>query len=361
MEIACGNQHSLARRSDGQLAAWGANLHGQLNVPPLPPGLSYTDCSGGALHSMACRSDGQLLAWGFNFYGQCNVPSPPAGVTYSEFDGGGYHSVALRSDGLVVAWGYNNFGQCNAPPPPAGVSYLEIAAGYMHTLARRSDGQVIAWGANDYGQCSVPVLPPGVTYSEIAAGEYNSIARRSDGQVLAWGYNPGKQQAPALPSGTAHLEISGGDGFFIARYGAECTAPTVYCTAKTNSLGCSPSISMNGMPSMSSGACTVSAANLLGQKVGLYLHSATSSASLPFHGGFLCVQAPLKRHQASSTSGTAGQCDGTLSEDFQAYLASGADPALTAGSKVWLQAWYRDPGDPFGDGLSDAVNAVICP
>ena len=50
-----------------------------------------------------------------------------------------------------------------------------------------------------------------------------------------------------------------------------------------------------------------------------------------------------------------------LSEDLNAYIASGADPALVAGATVWLQAWSRDPSDPFGDSLSNALSALICP
>ncbi|MBI5431241.1 MAG: hypothetical protein HZA52_00235, partial [Planctomycetes bacterium] len=80
-----------------------------------------------------------------------------------------------------------------------------------------------------------------------------------------------------------------------------------------------------------------------------------------FHGGILCVKPPLKRHAVQSSGGTGGTCNGVFSEDFNTYLASGADPALTAGAQVWLQNWSRDPGDAFTDSLSDAVTAVICP
>ena len=57
----------------------------------------------------------------------------------------------------------------------------------------------------------------------------------------------------------------------------------------------------------------------------------------------------------------ASGCNGVLSEDFNAYIASGADPALAAGASVWIQAWSRDPGDPFGDSLSDALELVVHP
>jgi hypothetical protein len=50
-----------------------------------------------------------------------------------------------------------------------------------------------------------------------------------------------------------------------------------------------------------------------------------------------------------------------FSEDFNAYIASGADPALVAGATVNVQHWSRDPAASFGDRLSNAVTAVIAP
>jgi hypothetical protein len=62
-----------------------------------------------------------------------------------------------------------------------------------------------------------------------------------------------------------------------------------------------------------------------------------------------------------NSGGTAGQCNGVLSEDLNTYIASGADPALVAGATIWIQAWSRDPSDSFGDSLSDAIAATIAP
>ena len=47
--------------------------------------------------------------------------------------------------------------------------------------------------------------------------------------------------------------------------------------------------------------------------------------------------------------------------DFNAYVASRADPSLVAGSQVWIQTWSRDPGSPSGTNLSDALTCVLCP
>ena len=52
-------------------------------------------------------------------------------------------------------------------------------------------------------------------------------------------------------------------------------------------------------------------------------------------------------------------CSGNLQFDFNAWIHSGVDPALQAGSDVHAQWWYRDVGDPFTSGLSDAIRFEV--
>ncbi|MEW6071232.1 MAG: hypothetical protein AB1726_01380 [Planctomycetota bacterium] len=142
---------------------------------------SFVQVAGGVGHSLARRGDGTVVAWGDNTYGQCDVPALPGGLTYVDVAAGGWHGLAVRSDGSAVGWGDNDLGQCDVPALPPGLSYIDVVAGSSHGLALRSDGTVLAWGYNNYGQCDVPAPPPGLTYIEVAAGEYHSLARLSDG------------------------------------------------------------------------------------------------------------------------------------------------------------------------------------
>ncbi len=188
--------------------------------------------------------------------------------------------------------------------------------------------------------------------SATSAGRADAIPHDSGvaGDVIACTITPNDGKVDGTPT-TIQVTLGGG-----------CSTPTVYCAAKTNSLGCSPSISISASPSASSAAgCTVSIAQLIGKKNGLFFHGTNGVAAAPFHGGYLCVKSPIKRHGLKNSGGTAGQCDGAFSEDLDAYIASGADPALQAGVQVELQAWSRDPSDPFTDSLSNAVWAVVCP
>ena len=363
VEIAAGLAHAMARRSDGMVVVWGNPNFGLLLVPPLPPGQNYAAIAAGDRHCLALRDDGWIAAWGSNDVGECWVPALPPGVVYERIDAGDRFSLALRSDGSVVAWGANNYGQCNVPPRPPGLAFVEIAAGAHHAMGRLSDGTVLAWGGNIYGQCDVPPLAPGVVYLELDAGEDFSLARRSDGSVAAWGDDSWFQlKVPALPAQTLSAGISGGGDMGSLLYLRDCPAAEIYCTSKANSLGCHPAIGLNAAPSASAGTGSqLTASSLLGNSLGLFIHSAVGADALPLHGGWLCVRSPVRRHPAQMTQGSTGTCTGALSEDLNAYIASGADPALFAGAVVWVQAWSRDPGDPFGDSLSDAITATIAP
>ncbi|MCC6408772.1 MAG: hypothetical protein IT453_16540, partial [Planctomycetes bacterium] len=146
---------------------------------------------------------------------------------------------------------------------------------------------------------------------------------------LEWGtlYNFGFDcDAGPLASAASLNPFHAGGGAGVISVGTTapldlCTPATVYCTAKVNSLGCSPSIAMSGTPSASAGSgCTLSATSVIGNKNGLFFHSTVSANGSSFHGGILCVKPPLKRHSVQSSGGTGGTCNGVFSEDFNTYL-----------------------------------------
>ncbi len=203
ISVASGQYHSIALCSDGTLAAWGSNFHGQLgddstitrSTPVLVNttsgvsalhGKTVAAIAAGSNHSMALCSDGTVAVWGHNGYGQIgnsisgiNRPVPTAvsttsgesalfNKTVTAIAAGSFHSVALCSDGTVAAWGYNSLGQIgdntsgngtNRVVPTSvstasGVSALydrtvtAITAVFDSNFALCSDGTVAAWGNN---------------------------------------------------------------------------------------------------------------------------------------------------------------------------------------------------------------------
>ncbi len=157
-------------------------------------------------------------------------------------------------------------------------------------------------------------------------------------------------------------------GFYdvIARDRGAPTAPTVYCVPKVNSLGCTPTFGYSGTPSVSlASGFLLTVGNVLNNKSGTLFYSLLGPNNVPFSGGFLCVQAPLRRTPVQLTGGSAGgnDCTGQMVRDFNAWITGGLDPQLVAGQEVWAQFYSRDPGfaPPNNVNLTAAIDFLILP
>ena len=139
-------------------------------------------------------------------------------------------------------------------------------------------------------------------------------------------------------------------------------APSVYCTAKTNSLGCVPAIGASGHASASGAPFTITCANELNNRLGLLFYGHAPAAAA-YEGGWLCVNSPVKRTPVTSSLGNSGadDCSGAYSFDFDALIQSGIDPSLAPGSLVYAQFWSRDPNSSYTTNRSDALSFGIAP
>jgi hypothetical protein len=139
--------------------------------------------------------------------------------------------------------------------------------------------------------------------------------------------------------------------------------PVAYCSAKTNSLGCVPSISSSGWPSSTaSSGFVVSSEQVRNQTSGLAFFSAQGRAWLPFQGGILCMKGPWRRTPLVTSSGSSPpvqDCTGVWSTDLNARLASHAP--LPGGTVLQVQWYGRDPGSPRPVSLSDALEVTLQP
>jgi len=179
------------------------------------------------------------------------------------------------------------------------------------------------------------------------------------------------------------LADTSGDGFLDAWAGdvtsgqlftgtSQCQDSTSsYCTAKTTSIGCTPSIAASGTPSASSGSgFVVRATGMISNKTCLLIYGVHGRASVPFQGGILCVGQPLKRGPVTSTLGNPppDDCSGAPSIDMNLFAAGalGGSPLAelrAPGTKVDCQWWGRDPGfaAPNNTQLSDALEYLVGP
>ena len=236
--VAAGDSHTVARKSDGTVWTWGYNQFGQLGNGNLtdssvPVQVFHSDgttpltgvvaVAAGGFHTIALKSDGAIWTWGDNFFGQLGdgsttrrVHPVQVGITRSFIGiaGGDAHTVALKAGGTVWAWGLNANGQLGDgtiidrySPVRAGSSLTgvqSVASGGFHSIALKSDWTVWTWGQNDNGQLGdatisdsyVPVQVKGAGGTGtlagvrgIAGGYTHSLALKNDGTVWAWGNN----------------------------------------------------------------------------------------------------------------------------------------------------------------------------
>jgi hypothetical protein len=165
--------------------------------------------------------------------------------------------------------------------------------------------------------------------------------------------------------GERDADLHGTNAGLVHVFDSPCTTPLVYCTAKTNSLGCVPQIGWQGTPSASSpNAFTISVANTRNQHKGILFYGTNGSNAVPWLGGTLCVHAPLHRTPLQNAGGTPlpiNDCSGTFAFDFNAWTASGVDASLFAGQRVRAQYYSRDPGSSAQVNVTDAVDFLLEP
>jgi alpha-tubulin suppressor-like RCC1 family protein len=215
LAVAGGDDHSLALKSDGTVAAWGLNSEGQTLVPG---DLSnVVAVAAGAAHSLALEDSGRVIGWGRDSEGET---TPPPGLSnVVAIAAGEFYSLALGSNGVVTAWGSNAYGQTNVPSGLTDV--VAIAAGGFHALALREDGSVIGWGNDADGETDIPANLTHVV--AIAAGENQSLALKDDGTVVGWGQTtipPGLTNVVAVACGLFHNLALKSDGTVVG-WGAD--------------------------------------------------------------------------------------------------------------------------------------------
>ncbi|XP_055954935.1 probable E3 ubiquitin-protein ligase HERC4 isoform X2 [Patella vulgata] len=181
LQIACGNNHCLVLTSEGLVASWGANNHGQL----------------GCDQNISYRASPKFI--------ECLK-----GIPVAQIATGGNHSFILSQSGAVFGWGRNSFGQLGVNderdrPFPTLCKSLRnqkikyLSCGEDHTAALTQSGGVFTFGAGSYGQlghCSAQneVLPKqvmelmGSDVTQIATGRRHTLAFvRSSGRLYAFG------------------------------------------------------------------------------------------------------------------------------------------------------------------------------
>lgn len=124
--VMAGSYFSCGLRATGALWCWGDNTYGQFGEPaeeqgrlqltpvPAAAGSAWAEVATGETHICAIRTDRALWCWGGNGYGQLGAgstgqPSPPvqvgAGVRWKKVATNYQRSCAIRVNGTLWCWG----------------------------------------------------------------------------------------------------------------------------------------------------------------------------------------------------------------------------------------------------------------
>jgi hypothetical protein len=204
-----------------------------------------------------------------------------------------------------------------------------------------------------------------------ALGNFWDFAVNSNGDVYASFWTPTNLYAFAsgiykidIATGTATLVKQAYPGYTGLTF-MPATQQTNYCTAKVNSLGCTPTIEGDGFPSSTaSSGYTISASNLRNQSWGALTIGVRGRAALPFGGGVMCVRAPRRTIAPQGSGGSAlpaADCSGVWSLDFNTWMDGQVE--LPAGVAVQAQWLGRDSGfaAPNNWTLTDALEFILRP
>ena len=202
---------------------------------------------------------------------------------------------------------------------------------------------------------------------DIFAAERNGLA----GRVLSLNFYPPSSDARS----DFWMATTDGDNLLanaLAYAGHfDCSTTGTYCTPKVNSLGCTPVIAAQGVPSASaSSGFVVSASSVRNLKSGILLYGVNGRANTPFSGGFLCINVAVRRTPATNSGGNpvpANDCSGIYNIDMNAFARGllGGHPLAalgTPGTTVDCQWWGVDGGfsPPNNTTLSAGLEFVVC-
>lgn len=224
-QIAAGQNHSAAVKTDGTLWAWGLNTTGGLGTvtdivhrsSPVQIGslTTWRQVALGINQTSAIKFDGTLWSCGDNSNGslgdgtvvnKSSMIQVGSATNWKLVSCGRYATAAITTDGKLWTWGRNTEGNLGlgivanrSAPVQVGLmtNWKQVSISY-NTMAIKTDGTLWAWGNNGNGQLgdgtvankSSPVQVGLLTnWKYVNAAQAAVGAVKTDGTVWMWGVN----------------------------------------------------------------------------------------------------------------------------------------------------------------------------
>ena len=255
--IATGLAHTMCLATDGRVYAFGNNLKGQLGLghktsTPTPTpiyslsGSEVIDLACGDEHSIALTSKNCVYSWGRNDRGQLGlgttndqdtpwIVTSLSDVNIKSIKAGAYHSACLSASGEVYVWGCNRLQQLgigssttvaySSMPQrvtiPSTSRVVELELGGYHSVAvSDTRSQIFLWGENSdarlgLGHSSVVASPRLLSSLSnttdliklVSTSRFGTSIHTQSGRYLSWGGEGYPSQMPSTVTALDHLNI----------------------------------------------------------------------------------------------------------------------------------------------------------
>jgi hypothetical protein len=199
-EIVCNSYQSYAMgiRENGTLIEWriisSKNLNSELPGYGIPsygfPGNGninnkFIKIACGSQHYVALRENGNVVTWGSNNEEARN--DSPEGK-FVDISCGYYHSVGIKEDGTIVTWGSNTYNQRYKSPKG---KFIQVSCGTFHSAGINRKGNLVIWGDDYRGQMMNQIKDPNLykNYIRVFCSDDNTVGVKEDGTLTFWTFS----------------------------------------------------------------------------------------------------------------------------------------------------------------------------